>query len=110
LYGRSSEFEAYLDLTHHDGGLCHEPNVDNNILCEGKEKVLTDENPLKWDPLFEPDVETIIEVAWISLQDLPPNFIARETIFSIKSVVGKLLTIDSKTKNQTRSSCARVKI
>ncbi|WMV33435.1 hypothetical protein MTR67_026820 [Solanum verrucosum] len=77
---------------------------------EGKGKVLTDENPLKWDLLFEPDVETIIEVAWISLQDLPPNFIVRETIFSIKSVVGKPLTIDIKTKNQTRSSCARVKI
>ncbi|KAK6795475.1 hypothetical protein RDI58_008928 [Solanum bulbocastanum] len=65
---------------------------------------------LKWDPWFEPEVETTIGVAWISFPDLPPNFFAKEAIFSIASAVGKPLTMDMATKNQTRPSCARVKI
>ncbi|KAG5628412.1 hypothetical protein H5410_000129 [Solanum commersonii] len=43
---------------------------------------------LKWDPWFEPD----------------------EAIFSIAAAVGKPLTVDMATRNQTRPSCARVKI
>lgn len=46
---------------------------------------------LKWDPWFEPDVETTIGVAWISFPDLPPNFFAKEAIFSIAAAVGKPL-------------------
>ncbi|KAK4737555.1 hypothetical protein R3W88_001252 [Solanum pinnatisectum] len=65
---------------------------------------------LKWDPWFEPDVETTIGVAWISFRDLPPNFFVKEAIFFIASAVGKPLTVDMATKNQTRPSCARVKI
>uniref|UniRef100_A0A0V0IDF8 Putative ovule protein n=1 Tax=Solanum chacoense TaxID=4108 RepID=A0A0V0IDF8_SOLCH len=65
---------------------------------------------LKWDTWFEPEVETTIGVAWISFPDLPPNFFAKEAIFSIASAVGKPLTVDMATKNQTRPSCARVKI
>ncbi|KAG5568645.1 hypothetical protein H5410_064340 [Solanum commersonii] len=65
---------------------------------------------LKWDPWFEPDVETTIGVAWISFPDLPPNFFAKEAIFSIASAVGRPLTVDMATKNQTRPSCARVKV
>ncbi|KAK4733286.1 hypothetical protein R3W88_007547 [Solanum pinnatisectum] len=65
---------------------------------------------LKWDPWFEPKVETTIGVAWISFLDLPPNFFAKVAIFSIASAVGKPLTVDMATKNQTRPSCARVKI
>ncbi|KAH0651903.1 hypothetical protein KY284_031815 [Solanum tuberosum] len=65
---------------------------------------------LKWDPWFEPDVETTIGIAWISFPDLPPNFFAKEAIFSIANAVGKSLTVDMATKNQTRPSCARVKI
>lgn len=65
---------------------------------------------LKWDPWFEPDIESTIGVAWISMPDLPPNFFARDAIFSIASAVGKPLTVDMATKNQTRSSCARVKV
>lgn len=34
----------------------------------------------------------------------------KEVIFSIASVVGKPLTVDMATKNQTRPSCARVKL
>ncbi|KAK4728571.1 hypothetical protein R3W88_021559 [Solanum pinnatisectum] len=65
---------------------------------------------LKWDPWFEPDVETTIGIAWISFPDLPPNFFAKEVIFSIASAVGKPLTVDMATKNQTRPSCTRVKV
>ncbi|KAG5632480.1 hypothetical protein H5410_004197 [Solanum commersonii] len=65
---------------------------------------------LKWDSWFEHDVEKTIGVAWISFPDLPPNFFVKEVIFSIASVVGKPLTVDMATKNQTRPSCARVKI
>lgn len=65
---------------------------------------------LKWDPWFDPDVETTIGLAWISLPDLPPNFFAKEAFFSIASAVGKPLTVDMATKNKTRPSCAKVKI
>lgn len=65
---------------------------------------------LKWDPWFEPNVETKIDVTWISMPDLPPNFFGKATIFFIASVVGKPLTIDMTTRNQTRPSCAKVKM
>ncbi|XP_055801899.1 uncharacterized protein LOC129871059 [Solanum dulcamara] len=65
---------------------------------------------LKWDPWFESEVETTIGVAWISFPDLPPNFFAREAIFSIARAIEKPLTVDMATKNQTRPSCAKVKI
>ncbi|KAK4717903.1 hypothetical protein R3W88_016241 [Solanum pinnatisectum] len=29
---------------------------------------------LKWDPLFDPEEETTIAIAWISFPSLPPNF------------------------------------
>ncbi|WMV43302.1 hypothetical protein MTR67_036687 [Solanum verrucosum] len=64
----------------------------------------------KWDPWFEPDVETTIGVAWISFPDLPPHFFAKEAIFSIAAAVGKPLMVDMATRNQTRPSCAKVKI
>lgn len=56
---------------------------------------------LKWDPWFEPDIETTIGVAWISMFDLPPIFFAKEAIFSIASALGKPLTVDMATRNQT---------
>ncbi|KAF3643141.1 hypothetical protein FXO38_19147 [Capsicum annuum] len=65
---------------------------------------------LKWDPWFEPNVETTIDIAWISMLDLPPNFFAKEAIFSIVSAGGKPLMVDIATKNNTRPSCVRIKI
>lgn len=65
---------------------------------------------LKWDPWFEADVETTIGIAWISFPDLPPNFFAKEAIFSIASAIGKSFSMDLATMNQTRPSCARVKV
>lgn len=44
------------------------------------------------------------------MPDLPPNFIAKESIFSIALVIGKPLTKNMATKNQTRPSCAMVKL
>uniref|UniRef100_M1DIB4 DUF4283 domain-containing protein n=1 Tax=Solanum tuberosum TaxID=4113 RepID=M1DIB4_SOLTU len=49
---------------------------------------------LKWDPWFEPDVETTIGVAWISFPDLPPNFFAKEAIFSIASALPQRVKIN----------------
>lgn len=49
-------------------------------------------------------------VAWISLPDLPPNFFAKEAIFSIALAVGKPLMVDIATKNHTGPSCSRVKV
>ncbi|KAF3685459.1 hypothetical protein FXO37_00601 [Capsicum annuum] len=65
---------------------------------------------LKWDPWFEPNIETTLGVAWISLPDLPPNFFAKESIFSITSTVGKPLIVDMATKNHMRPSGARIKV
>lgn len=52
---------------------------------------------LKWDTWFEPDVETMIGVAWISFPDLPPMFFAKEAVFSIAVAVGNPLTVDMAT-------------
>ncbi|KAH0713321.1 hypothetical protein KY289_009280 [Solanum tuberosum] len=53
---------------------------------------------LKWDPWFEPDVETTIGVAWISFPDPPPNFFANEAIFFNCSSSGQ--TINSRYGNK----------
>lgn len=65
---------------------------------------------LKWEPLFNPEEETTIAIAWISFPSLPPNFFGKETIFLMAEAVGKPLQVDMATKNKTRPSCARVKV
>ncbi|WMV41340.1 hypothetical protein MTR67_034725 [Solanum verrucosum] len=65
---------------------------------------------LKWDPLFDPEEETSTAIAWISFPALPPNFFVREAVFSLATAVGKPLQVDLATRNQTRPSCARVKV
>ncbi|KAG5596571.1 hypothetical protein H5410_037803 [Solanum commersonii] len=65
---------------------------------------------LKWDPLFNPEEETSTAITWISFPSLPPNFFGKETISSLAAAVGKPLHVDMATKNQTRPSCARVKV
>lgn len=66
---------------------------------------------LKWDPLFDLEEETTTAIAWISFTSLSPNFLGRETVFSLAAaVVGKSLQVDLTTKNQTRPSCAKVKL
>ncbi|KAG5591557.1 hypothetical protein H5410_042071 [Solanum commersonii] len=64
----------------------------------------------KWDPMFKAEAETTTAVAWISFPSLPPNFFGEEAIFSLASAVGKPLQVDLATRNQTRPSCARVKV
>ncbi|KAG5624599.1 hypothetical protein H5410_009817 [Solanum commersonii] len=65
---------------------------------------------LKWDPMFDPEKETSIEIASISFPSLPPNFLGKETIFSLASAVGKPLQVHMATLNKTRPSCVRVKV
>ncbi|WMV15119.1 hypothetical protein MTR67_008504 [Solanum verrucosum] len=65
---------------------------------------------LKWDPLFNPEEETSIAIAWISFPSLPPNFFGKEAMFSLAAAVGKPLQVDMATQNKTRPSCARVKV
>ncbi|WMV47050.1 hypothetical protein MTR67_040435 [Solanum verrucosum] len=65
---------------------------------------------LKWDPLFNPEEETTTAIAWISFPSLPPNFFGKKAVFSLAAVVGKPLQGDMATRNQTRPSCARVKV
>ncbi|KAH0669880.1 hypothetical protein KY289_024373 [Solanum tuberosum] len=65
---------------------------------------------LKWDPMFNPEEETSTAVAWISFPSLPPNFFGKEAVFSLAVAVGKPLQVDMAMKNQTRPSCARVKV
>ncbi|WMV24108.1 hypothetical protein MTR67_017493 [Solanum verrucosum] len=65
---------------------------------------------LKWDPMFNPEEETTTAIAWISFPSLPPNFFVKEAIFSLAAAVGKPLQVDMATQNQTRPSCARVKV
>ncbi|KAH0749082.1 hypothetical protein KY290_028314 [Solanum tuberosum] len=65
---------------------------------------------MKWDPLFNLEEETTTAIAWISFSSLPPNSFGKEAVFSLAAVVGKPLQVDMATRNQTRPSCARVKI
>lgn len=65
---------------------------------------------LKWDPLFNPVEETSTAIAWISFPALPPNFFGEDAIFSLAAAVDKPLQVDLATKNQSRPSCARVKV
>ncbi|KAH0748998.1 hypothetical protein KY290_028230 [Solanum tuberosum] len=65
---------------------------------------------LKWDPMFDSDEETTIAITWISFPGLPPIFFVKEAIFSLAAIVGKPLQVEMATQNQTRPSCARVKV
>ncbi|KAG5602307.1 hypothetical protein H5410_033677 [Solanum commersonii] len=65
---------------------------------------------LKWDPSFDPEEETTTTIAWTSFLELPPIFFVKEAVFSLASVVGKPMQVDMATKNQSRPSCARVKV
>lgn len=60
--------------------------------------------------MFNPEEERTTTIAWISFLSLPPNFFGKETLFSLATAVGKPLQVDMDTKNQMRSSCARVKV
>lgn len=65
---------------------------------------------LKQDPLFYPQEETTIAIAWISLSSLPPIFLEKEKIFSIAYTVGKPLQVDMEISNKIRPNFARVKV
>ncbi|KAH0633248.1 hypothetical protein KY284_036034 [Solanum tuberosum] len=56
------------------------------------------------------DYETTTAIAWISFPSLPPIFFGKEAVFSLAVAVGKPLQVDMATRNQTRPSCARVKV
>lgn len=49
-------------------------------------------------------------IEWILFWALPPNLLGTEAIFSLKMVVGTPLHADTAIENQTRLSCAKVKI
>ncbi|KAF3680092.1 hypothetical protein FXO37_03507 [Capsicum annuum] len=65
---------------------------------------------LKWDPLFDLNGETSIEVAWISFPTFPSNFFGKETVFSLAAAIEKPLQVDIATQKKIRPSCARVKV
>nr|XP_016452471.1 PREDICTED: uncharacterized protein LOC107777024 [Nicotiana tabacum] len=64
----------------------------------------------KWNPWWKPDENTPIAVAWIRFPELPPNFFGKECIFSLASAVGNPLHVNLATQNDTRPSCAKVKV
>lgn len=67
---------------------------------------------MKWDPWFNPEEETTITIAWVSILGLPTNLFDKESMFSIvlANAVGEPLVIDKATNNQTRPSCVQVKV
>lgn len=60
--------------------------------------------------MFDPVEETSTTIAWISFLALLPNFFVKEIVFSLTVAVDKPLQVDLATKNQSRPSCARVKV
>ncbi|WMV08623.1 hypothetical protein MTR67_002008 [Solanum verrucosum] len=66
--------------------------------------------PLIYDSKFKTEEETTQAMAWISFPDLLPTFFGKESLFSIAAAVGKPIHLDKATINNTRPSCARVKV
>ncbi|KAG5630884.1 hypothetical protein H5410_002601 [Solanum commersonii] len=95
---RASRMEDYINL------------LSKPIFYIAHRNLYYPKRTFKWDPLFDPEEETSIAIAWISLPALPPNFFGRETIFYLAAAVGKPLQVDLATNNKTRPSCARVKV
>ncbi|XP_060202429.1 uncharacterized protein LOC132630845 [Lycium barbarum] len=106
---RSSIIQCFSVLFDQNMSFKEEPvAILESILLKSTCEVLLDETII-WDPWFRPEAEISIDVAWIGFLDLPPNFFARETVFSM-SALGKPLTVDLATTNRTRPRCAKVKI
>ncbi|KAH0695998.1 hypothetical protein KY289_013480 [Solanum tuberosum] len=63
-----------------------------------------------YDPMFNPEEEISTTIAWISFSSLPPILFGKEAVFSLAIAVRKPLQVDMVTRNQTRPSCARVKV
>ncbi|WMV20831.1 hypothetical protein MTR67_014216 [Solanum verrucosum] len=81
----------------------------SNFLFDTTTMVVSHEDT-QMGSMFDPEEETTTAIAWISFPGLPPNFFVKEAIFSLAAAVGKPLQVDMATKNQTRPSCARVKV
>lgn len=65
---------------------------------------------LKWDPLFDPEEETSVAIAWISFPLLPPNFFGKEVVFSLETAIGKPLQVDLASQNKIRPRFSSVKV
>lgn len=66
--------------------------------------------PLIYDANFRVIEETMQALACISFLDLKPTYFVKKSLFSISTVVGKPLQLDTTTINKTRPNFARVKI
>ncbi|CAI9112481.1 OLC1v1012937C1 [Oldenlandia corymbosa var. corymbosa] len=62
---------------------------------------------LKWTPGFKYEEDPPILPIWVSLYDLPVEYLNPEVIFSMATAIGKLLKVDAPTLNITRPSVAR---
>lgn len=66
--------------------------------------------PLIFYATFKMGEETTQAIAWISFPYLWPTFLIKESLFSLASIVGKPIHLDMDIINETRPSCARVKV
>ncbi|CAI9095436.1 OLC1v1031390C1 [Oldenlandia corymbosa var. corymbosa] len=62
---------------------------------------------LKWKPRFKYEEDPLIVPIWVSLFDLPIEFMNIEVIFSMATAVGKPLKVDAPTLNMTRPCLTR---
>ncbi|XP_015168652.1 uncharacterized protein [Solanum tuberosum] len=97
-----TRYGAFEWQVHFVRGLCS-PFLEACVLHYTKELVLSNE-------MFNSEEETSTTIAWISFPSLPPNFFGKEAVFSLAAAVGKPIQVDMATRNQTRPSCARVKV
>uniref|UniRef100_M1C4A6 Uncharacterized protein n=1 Tax=Solanum tuberosum TaxID=4113 RepID=M1C4A6_SOLTU len=58
----------------------------------------------------EIDEETTENIAWVSFLNLFPTFFGKKSLFSLATAVGKPLQLDQATINQSRPSCAKVRV
>uniref|UniRef100_M1B5Y0 Uncharacterized protein n=1 Tax=Solanum tuberosum TaxID=4113 RepID=M1B5Y0_SOLTU len=90
------------------GRLCQSA-IETNLLLNTTKLVVSDAD-FEMGSIIQSGGRDNYSHSMDSFPSLPPNFFGKETVFSLAAIVGKPLQVDMATKNQTRPSCARVKV
>ncbi|KAL0407597.1 UNVERIFIED_CONTAM: putative ribonuclease H protein [Sesamum radiatum] len=62
----------------------------------------------KWTPTFTPTQESSIVPIWVSFPELPAHLFCKDALFSVASMIGSPLQVDTLTLNKSKLSQARV--
>ncbi|KAL0283416.1 UNVERIFIED_CONTAM: hypothetical protein Sradi_7230000 [Sesamum radiatum] len=62
----------------------------------------------KWTPTFTPTQESSVVPIWVSFPELPAHLFRKDALFSVASMIGSPLQVDTLTLNKSKLSQARV--